>query len=333
MRDRLTWTRAAGGRALTPKNVFGCPSIRTKAVSRHKTPLQCFSHRVTVRVVEYRSSETLTVNQLSANRSANHRYGLNSDHDSSIRIPVLTGTRAPNPPNGLACAGHGHPPKIRPIMDTIRKLDKIKQIGQMGRYAFTGWNCKEGWLIASPQFERYADKAIWVKTRVDFYLVPRVLVGQELIRVASEHAELSDDEKRAILRMTWHWEFWVQTEIEGKCVISSLAKMLDLSEDALKEMFIAEYCNPAVKEDVIYTLRANGYEVNAAGPNGFGYGEERRLVFMRRIARDGSGHVVLIYEDDKSVFDTNNKFRKPADFLMARGMGYEIDDVLLIEKI
>ena len=56
--------------------VFGCRSIRAKALSRHKTPVQCFSHRVKVRVVEDRSSETLTVNQLSADRSANHRYGL-----------------------------------------------------------------------------------------------------------------------------------------------------------------------------------------------------------------------------------------------------------------
>src|SRR6266852_4389023 len=46
-------------------------------------------HRLVARVVEDRSSETLTVNQLSADRSANHRYGLNLDHDSSIRIPVF----------------------------------------------------------------------------------------------------------------------------------------------------------------------------------------------------------------------------------------------------
>ena len=68
--------------------LMGVPSIRAKALSRHKTPEQCFVHRVIARVVEDRSSETLTVNQLSADRSANHRYGLNLDHDSSIRIPA-----------------------------------------------------------------------------------------------------------------------------------------------------------------------------------------------------------------------------------------------------
>jgi hypothetical protein len=43
----------------------GCPSIREKALSRHKTPLPCFSQRVTARVVEDRSSGTLTVNPFS----------------------------------------------------------------------------------------------------------------------------------------------------------------------------------------------------------------------------------------------------------------------------
>ncbi len=43
----------------------GWPSIREKALSRHKTTLLCFSHRVTARVVEDRSSGTLTVNHFS----------------------------------------------------------------------------------------------------------------------------------------------------------------------------------------------------------------------------------------------------------------------------
>ncbi len=218
-------------------------------------------------------------------------------------------------------------------METIRKLDKTEHSGSTGSYVFTGWNCKKGWLIASPQLERYTGKAIWVKMRPDFYVVPRERAGQELIEVAPEPAELSDDEKSVILRMTWHWEFWVPTLIEGTCVIESLAKMLDLSFDVLKEMFIAEYLNPAVKEDVIHTLEDNGYKVHSVGPEGFGYREQRRLVFMKRIAADGSGHVILIYENDESIFDTDSKFKKMADLLMARGMGYEICDVLLIDKV
>src|SRR6266513_5394910 len=54
-----------GWPARTPLGNFGCRSIREKALSRRKTPLPCFSHRVTARVVEDRSSGTLTVNPFS----------------------------------------------------------------------------------------------------------------------------------------------------------------------------------------------------------------------------------------------------------------------------
>jgi len=90
------------------------PSIRAKALSRHSSSPQCFPAS-DLREVEDRSSETLMVNQLSADRSANHRYGLTFGHDSSIRIPVWTGTRAPNQSFGLACADQRHP---RAALDT-----------------------------------------------------------------------------------------------------------------------------------------------------------------------------------------------------------------------
>src|SRR3989475_12868186 len=97
----------------------GCPSIRAKALSRHKTPEQCFVHRVIARVVEDRSSETLTVNQLSAARlqvvPPTIDTVTNCGHDSSIRIPAFTGTRAPNQHCGLACADQRHP---RAALDT-----------------------------------------------------------------------------------------------------------------------------------------------------------------------------------------------------------------------
>jgi len=72
-------------------------------------------HRCDLRVVEDRSSETLAANQFSADRSASHRYGLNLGHDSLMRIPVRTGTRAPNQSFGLACADQRHP---RAALDT-----------------------------------------------------------------------------------------------------------------------------------------------------------------------------------------------------------------------
>ena len=43
-------------------------------------------------------------------RSTNHRYGLNFDHDSSMRTSRLVrDARAPNQSCGLACADQGHP--------------------------------------------------------------------------------------------------------------------------------------------------------------------------------------------------------------------------------
>jgi hypothetical protein len=58
----------AGGRALIPKNAFGWPSIRAKALSRDTCFLDALSTALLSEKVEDQSSETLTVNQLSAAR-------------------------------------------------------------------------------------------------------------------------------------------------------------------------------------------------------------------------------------------------------------------------
>jgi hypothetical protein len=43
-------------------------------------------------------------------RSTNHRFGLNIDHDSSMRTSrPARDARAPNQSSGLACADQGHP--------------------------------------------------------------------------------------------------------------------------------------------------------------------------------------------------------------------------------
>ena len=78
-----------------------------------------FQHRLDLRVVEDRSSETLAVNQLSAaltNRSFRQpSIRPNRSHDSSIRTPMGIGARAPNQSLGLACADQRHP---RAALDT-----------------------------------------------------------------------------------------------------------------------------------------------------------------------------------------------------------------------
>jgi len=96
----------------------------------------------------FRDAVGLTVNQLSADRSANHRYGLSCDHDSFIRIPACTGTRAPNQCFGLACADQSHP---RADLDTndlwipcIRAQHPVESNRQFPRCRHFGhslWHC------------------------------------------------------------------------------------------------------------------------------------------------------------------------------------------------
>jgi hypothetical protein len=49
-----------------------------------------------------RSPETFGGESMFGGHSASHRYALNLGHDSAIRIPVSTGTRAPNQSLGLS---------------------------------------------------------------------------------------------------------------------------------------------------------------------------------------------------------------------------------------
>jgi hypothetical protein len=79
------------GRVARPQGAsrfFGCPSMRAKALSRHSCAFRCDEHRVVAREVEDRNSGTRMVNHSSVDRSTNHRYGPNTSHDSSIRIPA-----------------------------------------------------------------------------------------------------------------------------------------------------------------------------------------------------------------------------------------------------
>ncbi len=118
-------------------NSRGCPSIRAKALSRQKCPVQCRSTACCAREVEDQDSGNLTLNHFPVeDRSTNHRFGLYIDHDSSMRTSrrrragakvengfcfprrvfcavFCTGpsrdARAPNQSSGLACADQGHP--------------------------------------------------------------------------------------------------------------------------------------------------------------------------------------------------------------------------------
>ena len=79
-------------------NTRWCPSIRAKSLSRQTSSGRCLSTAVFAREVEDQDSGNLTVNHSAVeDRSTNHRFGLNIDHDSAMRTsrPVRD-ARAPN---------------------------------------------------------------------------------------------------------------------------------------------------------------------------------------------------------------------------------------------
>jgi hypothetical protein len=109
--------------------------------------------------------------------------------------------------------------------------------------------------------------------------------------------------------------------------------MLDLSRDVLLDWFRSGGRNPSVQEDIVSTLEDNGYTVEIAGPAGFGkFHDYRRLVSMFQKSDPQSGHVVLIYENDKDIFDAAGVFKKVGDVVWSDTLGYNRGPVLKIEK-
>jgi hypothetical protein len=79
-----------------------------------------------------------------------------------------------------------------------------------------------------------------------------------------------------------------------------------------------------VPEDIVLTLEENGYSVDMAGPEGFGkFHEHRRLVAMYRKDNPQNGHVILIYEFDKGVFDAAGAFKQVGDILWSGPPGIQ----------
>jgi hypothetical protein len=214
---------------------------------------------------------------------------------------------------------------------TVSLLDKNDRSSSEHGYNFTVWNYDGGWLIVSPQL--HADKAIWVKSETDFYAVSRTLAGRQPIEISPEPIELTGKEKVAILRVIWDWEFWEPTVRDGACLVKCLAEATDLNDDDIKEMFKRAFRDPRRMDCAIQTLRENGYELCNCGPEGFSYKERRRLVTMKEIADSKNGHVVLVYENDATIFDSSGKFKEVPQLLWAQRWGYKLGDVFLIEKV
>ena len=133
----------------------GPPSIRTKALSRHTFSEQWFEHRVVAREGGgprlWKSHGESFLG--GTNRSTNHRYGQNGDHDSSMRIPISIGTRAPNQFFGLALADQGHPRAALDLNDLriplLRAQHPVESYGQLPCRCHLGYTL--GFLGAAVQ--------------------------------------------------------------------------------------------------------------------------------------------------------------------------------------
>ena len=220
---------------------------------------------------------------------------------------------------------------------TIHRVEaRNGRSGATHGYAFTGWEYEEGWLISFWLIGRDPVKTVWVSGSFDvptYYSVPRIqLDGQRIIEINPEPIELTDEEKDAIISMVWQWEIQEPLTEAGTCMVESLARGLDLSNDAILDMFKRNRRDPSIQEDAVKTLEENGYRVRILGPEGFSYRDSRRLVTMTQKNDQKKGHVVLIYENDERVFDSNGVFKKGGDLLFSNTLGYDMGSVLIIEK-
>jgi len=205
--------------------------------------------------------------------------------------------------------------------------------GSTHGYSFTGWEYQEGWLITFWLTGRDPVKTIWVESPTTFYSVPRVEIGgQRVIEISPEPIELTSEERDAIISMVWQWAILEPLTVAGTCMVESLARALDTSNDDILHMFRRALRDPSIQDDAVKTLEENGYKVRVFGSEGFSYREWRRLVTMVRKDDPKSGHVVLVYENDEGVFDSDGVFKKVGDLLFSGTLGYDRGAVLIVEK-
>jgi len=217
---------------------------------------------------------------------------------------------------------------------TIHRVEaRNGRSGSTHGYGFTGWEYEEGWLISFWLIGRDPVKTVWLDRLTSFYSVPRVQVGgQRVIEINPEPIELTAEEKDAIISMVWQWEIVEPLTVAGMCMVESLAKALDMSNDDILEMFRRARRDPSIQDHAVKTLEENGYKVHVFGPEGFGYRERRRLVTMIRKDDPKKGHVVLIYENDEKVFDSDGVFKKAGDLLFSDTLGYNKGSVLIVDE-
>ena len=209
--------------------------------------------------------------------------------------------------------------------------------GTFNENEFHGWDYQDGWIISSPFIGKTPGEHIWVEGTVDalrFYSVRSPLVGDQFpSEIEIEPIALCAAEVTSVFGMLWQWEIWEPITIAGTCAIDSLERMLDLPREVLLDWFRAAGKDPSIKEHIITTIEEHGYTATIAGPEGFGrFRDFRRLVSMFQKTDPAKGHVVLIYEDDRAIFDSSGVFKKVSDIVMSGIWGYDRGFVLRIVK-
>jgi hypothetical protein len=217
---------------------------------------------------------------------------------------------------------------------TIHRVEvRNGRSGTTHGYAFTGWEYEEGWLVTFWLIRRDPVRTVWVDSPTAFYSVPRIqLGGQRIIEINPEPIELTDEEKDAISSMIWQWEIREPLTEAGTCMVESLARALDLSNEDIFDMFRRARRDPSIQADAIKTIEENGYSVHVFGPEGFGYRENRRIVTMIEKNDHTKGHAVLVYENDEGIFDSAGVFKKVGDILFTGTLEYDRGSVLIVEK-
>jgi hypothetical protein len=215
--------------------------------------------------------------------------------------------------------------------------EKHNRNGSFKGYVLTGWDYEEGWLLSLSLIGSGSAKSLWVDGSFGsprFGSLPGIqLDGERVIEIDPEPIELTEAEKDAVLSMIWEWDVWEPIAVAGTCMIECLERMLELSREVVLDWFRIARRNPSIREQVVETLEENGYKVDALGPEGFGkFHDHRRLVFMFRKSDTTKGHVVLVYENDKEIFDSSKYFKQVGDLLWADGLGYKMGPVLKVEK-
>ena len=214
-----------------------------------------------------------------------------------------------------------------------RVAEKNGRSGTAHGYAITGWEYEEGWLITFWLIGQDPVKTVWVDSPTTFYSVRRIqLDGQRAIEINPEPLELTAEEKDAIISMVWRWEIPEPLTVAGTCMVESLAKALDLSNDDILEMFRRARRDPSIQDHAVKTLEENGYKVHVFCPEGFSYRERRRIVTMIKKKDQTKGHAVLVYENNEGIFDAASIFKRVDDIFSTGTLGYNIGSVLIIEK-